>query len=75
MVRQRQNENPLDGMLTAQEVAIMLRVSVRTVWRMLQREEMPQPIRYNRKLVRWRRTEVERFVEARLAARDLRIPT
>jgi excisionase family DNA binding protein len=75
MARYRQNEIPPDGLLTAQEVAAMLRISVRTVWRMLRRQEMPQPIRYNRKLVRWRRAEVERFVEARLAARELRMPT
>jgi excisionase family DNA binding protein len=51
-------------LLTAQQVAHRLSISVRTVWRMLERSELPQPVRYNRKLVRWRTRDIERYVEA-----------
>jgi excisionase family DNA binding protein len=50
-------------LLTAQQVAHRLSVSVRTVWRLLERNELPQPVRYNRKLVRWRAMDIERYVE------------
>jgi excisionase family DNA binding protein len=53
-------------MLAAKEVAALLGISVRTVWRLRARGELPQPIRYSRKLVRWRRDHLERFLEARL---------
>jgi excisionase family DNA binding protein len=49
-------------LLTAQQIAYRLSISVRTVWRMLERQELPQPIRYNRKLVRWRATDIEQYV-------------
>ena len=49
-------------LLTAQQIAYRLSISVRTVWRMLERHELPQPIRYNRKLVRWRATDIEQYV-------------
>ena len=32
---------------------------------MLERQELPQPIRYNRKLVRWRTRDIEAYVAAR----------
>jgi excisionase family DNA binding protein len=51
-------------LLTAQQVAHRLSISVRTVWRLLERDELPQPIRYNRKLVRWRSIDLDRYVES-----------
>jgi excisionase family DNA binding protein len=51
-------------LLTAQQVAHRLSISVRTVWRMLERNELPQPIRYNRKLVRWRSMDIDKYVAA-----------
>jgi predicted DNA-binding transcriptional regulator AlpA len=41
-----------------------LSISVRTVWRLLERDELPQPIRYNRKLVRWRSIDLDQYVES-----------
>jgi predicted DNA-binding transcriptional regulator AlpA len=43
-------------------VARRLSISVRTLWRMLQRGMVPPPIRYNRKLVRWRASDLERYL-------------
>ena len=50
-------------LLTPQEVADRLSVGVRTLWRMVERGEVPQPIRFNRKLIRWRLCDVVKYVE------------
>jgi len=50
-------------LLTPQEVADRLSVGVRTLWRMVERGEVPQPIRFNRKLIRWRLCDVTKYVE------------
>jgi predicted DNA-binding transcriptional regulator AlpA len=51
------------GLLTSQHVADRLAVSVRTLWRLVKRGEFPQPIRYNRKLVRWKSGDVQRYID------------
>jgi excisionase family DNA binding protein len=50
-------------LLTPQEFADRLAVGVRTLWRMVERGEVPPPIRFNRKLVRWRMCDVAEYVE------------
>jgi excisionase family DNA binding protein len=54
-------------LLSAQQVAERLSISVRTVQRMVQRGELPRPIRYNRKLIRWPTAEIEAYLKAKLA--------
>lgn len=51
-------------LLTSQQVANRLAVSVRTLWRLVAAGKVPQPVRYNRKLVRWKAVEVMRYIEA-----------
>ncbi len=53
---------PAPLMLSAAELAERLCISARTLWRMVQREDFPQPVRFNRKLVRWKTSEVEVWV-------------
>jgi excisionase family DNA binding protein len=55
---------PTKDLLTAREVADRLSVSVRTLWRMAARGDLPPPIRYNRKLVRWKAADIDRYVAA-----------
>jgi excisionase family DNA binding protein len=50
-------------LLTSQQVADRLAVSVRTLWRLVDRGVFPQPIRYNRKLIRWKSGDVDRYLE------------
>jgi prophage regulatory protein len=50
-------------LLTSQQVAERLAVSVRTLWRLVAAGKFPQPVRYNRKLVRWKNAEVARYIE------------
>jgi excisionase family DNA binding protein len=51
-------------LLTSQQVAERLSVSVRTLWRLVASGKFPQPIRYNRKLVRWKAAELNRYIES-----------
>ncbi|MFO0843917.1 MAG: helix-turn-helix domain-containing protein [Gemmataceae bacterium] len=51
-------------LLTSQQVANRLAVSVRTLWRLLAAGKIPQPVRYNRKLVRWKAAELARYIES-----------
>jgi predicted DNA-binding transcriptional regulator AlpA len=48
-------------MMTSQMVAASLQVSTRTLWRLVAAGQFPQPVRYNRKLVRWRRADVAEY--------------
>jgi excisionase family DNA binding protein len=50
-------------LLTSQQVADRLAVSVRTLWRLVDRGVFPKPIRYNRKLVRWKSGDVDHYLE------------
>ena len=51
-------------LMTSQQVANRLAVSVRTLWRLVAAGKFPQPVRYNRKLVRWKAVDVARYIEA-----------
>jgi excisionase family DNA binding protein len=50
-------------LFTPREVAAKLSVSVRTLWRMLARGEVPEPIRYNRRLVRWKARDLQTYLD------------
>ena len=49
-------------LLTSEQVANRLAISLRTVWRMVRAGKLPQPVRYNRKLVRWKAADVSAYV-------------
>lgn len=53
-----------NGLLTPQQVADLLNVSVRTLWRMAEQAGFPQPIRFNRKLVRWKASAVQQYIDS-----------
>jgi excisionase family DNA binding protein len=48
--------------LSPQALARMLDVSLRHIWRLRDSGDLPAPVRLGR-LVRWRRSAVERFLE------------
>jgi prophage regulatory protein len=61
------NQDPgvgVEVLLTSQQVAEKLSMSVRTLWRLVASGRFPQPIRYSRKLVRWKNSDVMRYIEA-----------
>lgn len=50
-------------LMTATQVADLLSISTRSVWRLVASHQLPAPIRYNRKLVRWKRADILSYVE------------
>jgi len=50
-------------LLTVEQVAERLSMSVRSLQRMVKRGKFPPPIRYTRRLVRWKRTELTAWVD------------
>ena len=56
-------------LLRVREVAAVLGIHVRTVWRLAAMAEMdegdfPRPVRIAKKTIRWRRQDLERYIEA-----------
>lgn len=49
--------------MTSAQVADKLRISVRTLWRLVAAGKFPQPIRYSRKLLRWKTNTVIEYME------------
>jgi predicted DNA-binding transcriptional regulator AlpA len=64
MVSTRPEARGPQDLLTSQQVADRLSVSVRTLWRLVSRGSFPKPIRYNRKLVRWKSVDIERYLDS-----------
>ena len=51
-----------DSLMTTKDVARRLALSVRTVWRFVRQGVLPQPVRFNRKNVRLRASDVQRWL-------------
>lgn len=58
------SESIAPRMINVREVAAILSISTRSVWRLVAAGELPQPIRFGRN-VRWRLEDVEAWIEAR----------
>jgi excisionase family DNA binding protein len=54
---------PVPLLLTVEQLAALLEISVRSVWRLVSARRMPLPIRLG-KSVRWRRLEIETWITA-----------
>jgi predicted DNA-binding transcriptional regulator AlpA len=56
---------PLDGvtLLTARQVADLLGVHVRSVWRMSHAGQVPPPIRLAERVVRWRLADLQEHLD------------
>lgn len=50
-------------MITASDVAALLHVSLRQVWRMRAARELPAPVRIGKRAVRWREADINRYLE------------
>lgn len=53
-----------EGLMTPAEVAEKLKVNKRTLWRMAKQDGFPQPVRFNRKLVRWKAGDVQQYIDS-----------
>lgn len=60
------NDRPADQeLLTPRQVAALLQVTSRTLWRMAKQDGFPQPIRFSRKLIRWKASDVQGYIDSR----------
>ena len=59
-----------ERLLTVSEVARLLAISVRTVWRLRDTGELPQPVRVSRNLLRWRLSEIDAYMRRGSTARS-----
>jgi excisionase family DNA binding protein len=50
-------------LLTVQQVAARLALSVRTVWRRTATGELPAPVRFPGRIVRWRSRDLDRYID------------
>jgi excisionase family DNA binding protein len=50
-------------LMNSREVAALLGVSLRTLWRLVKRGQLPPGIHFNVKLVRWYKADIEAAVE------------
>ncbi|AMV40262.1 helix-turn-helix transcriptional regulator [Planctomyces sp. SH-PL62] len=50
-------------LISAEELAGLLGISERTLWRLLSARQLPQPLRLGRN-TRWRSDEIRRWIEA-----------
>jgi len=52
-----------DQLLTSRDVARRLSISVRTLFRLVRAGKFPDPIRYNRRLIRWKSEAVVQYIQ------------
>ncbi|MBN2294875.1 MAG: helix-turn-helix domain-containing protein [Pirellulales bacterium] len=45
------------------EVAVLLGVSIRTVWRMTSEGELPAPVKLSTRVTRWRLSDIEECID------------
>jgi predicted DNA-binding transcriptional regulator AlpA len=50
-------------LLSSQQLAKRLSTSTRTLWRLVAEGKFPKRIRYNKRLVRWKSADVDRYVD------------
>lgn len=55
----------LDTLLTADQLAKIMNVKKRTIWRWLAEGRIPKPIYLTRQTPRWRESEVKDFIAAK----------
>jgi excisionase family DNA binding protein len=63
MPPRRPDPEPPPILLTAKEVAHRLSIAVRTLQRLVSAGVVPAPIRITRKIIRWRVTDIDRYLK------------
>ena len=65
------HDPPTDLLLTARDVADCLSISVRSVWRWAALGKIPAPVKFTSHVVRWRASEIQRWIDDRTARKIL----
>lgn len=50
------------GLLTIKQVAEIFGVSTRTISRMVKESGLPKPIKYGKKVIRWREADIQSYI-------------
>jgi prophage regulatory protein len=66
-------ETVVEEMLTVRQLASLLKVSRRTIWRWLAQGRLPTPVRYSRTCVRWKASTVRRYLDRLDVARPVAV--
>ncbi|MBY0313711.1 MAG: helix-turn-helix domain-containing protein [Phycisphaerales bacterium] len=59
------------AVVSVREVAELLGINVRTVWRMAQRVEIPAPIRLGERVVRWRLSDLREHFDRKAEGKNV----
>jgi prophage regulatory protein len=59
------------AVVSVREVAELLGVNARTVWRMAQRGEIPAPIRLGERIVRWRLSDLREHLDRKAEGKNV----
>jgi prophage regulatory protein len=51
-------------LLSVKDVAELLSISRRSVWRYVKRGKLPRPLYLSRRLLRWRASDVQRYLDS-----------
>lgn len=54
----------VDKLLTTKQVAELLSISERTLWRLVSSGRLPKPIKLSARTVRWKHSDILAFIEA-----------
>ncbi len=54
-----------EQLLTADEVCEITTLSRQTLWRHTRAGKFPAPVKFGDRIIRWRASDIERFLEAR----------
>jgi excisionase family DNA binding protein len=63
MIAKRPEFKPDEDMLSARQVARRLAISIRTLYRLVQKAGFPPPVRISRKLVRWKVADIQAYLK------------
>lgn len=56
------------AVINVREVAELLGVNTRTIWRLCQRNELPSPIRLGPRILRWRLADLREHLDRKAAS-------
>ena len=62
-----------DMLLTVKDVAELLSVNPRTVYRWSRQRQLPRPVKLSRRAVRWRASAIQGFLDRLTAVRDFAV--
>ena len=54
----------MEDLLTMRDVQNILCVKRNAVYRLMERNDFPRPVRFNARMIRWRRSELQEYIDS-----------